>query len=103
MTAELGGDFERKKNEQRPLATQKQRHEMRNVHVVGCDGLGMNAKHCDTCQHKTVEEAILTGGQWKTCVLTCAIGHKPRFFKPRYIHDYEWGWKRKCEDYKNAD
>ena len=67
------------------------------------DGLGMKAKHCDTCQHKTVEEAILTGGQWKTCVLTCAIGHKPRFFKPRYIHDYEWGWKRKCEDYKNAD
>lgn len=30
----VSGDFERKKNEQRPLATQKQRHEMRNVHVV---------------------------------------------------------------------
>lgn len=66
----------------------------------------MKAKHCDTCQNKVVEEAILTGGQWKTCVLACAIGHKPRFFTPRYIHDYEWGWKRKCTDYKgqsNAD
>ena len=61
------------------------------------------AKHCDTCHNKVVEEAILTGGQWKTRVLTCALGHKPRFFKPRYINDYEWGWKRKCEDYKNAD
>ena len=60
----------------------------------------MKAKHCDTCHNKVVEEAILTGGQWKTRVLTCALGHKPRFFKPRYIHDYEWGWKRKCEDYK---
>ena len=64
------------------------------------DGLDMKAKHCDTCQHKTVEEAILTGGQWKTRALTCAIGHKPRFFKPRFIHDYNWGWKRSCADYE---
>ena len=60
----------------------------------------MKAKHCDTCHNKVVEEAILTGGQWKTCVLTCALGHKPRFFKPRFIHDYNWGWKRNCADYE---
>ena len=50
--------------------------------------------------NKLIEEAIFTGGQWKTCVLTCALGHKPRFFKPRFIHDYNWGWKRNCADYE---
>ena len=60
----------------------------------------MKAEHCDTCHNKVVEETILTNKQWKTYILTCALGHKPRFFKPRYILDYEWGWKRKCSDYK---
>ena len=60
----------------------------------------VKAKHCDECKNSVAEEAILTGGQWKTCVLTCSLGHKPRFFKPRYIHDYRWGWKRNCADYE---
>ena len=63
----------------------------------------MKAKHCDECKHSVVEEAILTGGQWKTYVLTCTLGHKPRFYKPRYIHDYQWGWKRNCIDYESIE
>ena len=50
----------------------------------------MKAKHCDECKNSVVEEALLI----------CALGHKPRFFKPRYIHDYQWGWKRNCTDYE---
>lgn len=66
----------------------------------------MKAQHCDICQHRVVEEAILTGGHWKSCVLTCALGHKPRFFKPKNAVDYEWGWKRRCTNHNeqsNAD
>ena len=50
----------------------------------------MKAKHCDECKNSVVKEVLLT----------CALGHKPRFFKPRYIHDYQWGWKRNCTDYE---
>ena len=76
--------------------------------ICSCGGestdkeLQVKAKHCDACQHGIVEEAILIGGRWKTCVLTCSLGHKPRFFKPKNAGDYEYGWKRRCEDYKNG-
>lgn len=42
----------------------------------------------------------LAGEASASTVLTCALGHKPRFFKPRFIHDYNWGWKRNCADYE---
>lgn len=38
-------------------------------------------------------------------VLTCAKGHKPRFYMPRNDNplDLNWGWKRACADFKTAN
>jgi hypothetical protein len=29
----------------------------------------------------------------------CVRGHRPRFYKPLYEGDYDYGWKRRCEDF----
>ena len=60
----------------------------------------METRHCDECEKRVVEEAVLTGGKWKTCVLSCRAGHKPKFYKPRSANDFCWGYKRKCADYE---
>ncbi len=56
-------------------------------------------RNCDDCENRVVEEGIWAGGQWKTCVLSCSAGHKPRFYKPRGANDFHWGWKRACADF----
>jgi hypothetical protein len=41
-------------------------------------------------------------GHWNPVngTLICAKGHKPRFYKPLYVGDDNWGWKRRCENYQ---
>lgn len=33
-------------------------------------------------------------------ILSCKKEHKPKFYLPKNELDTNWGWKRKCEDYK---
>ncbi len=57
----------------------------------------MKAKHCDECAN---EGPYFPDNEYK---FNCLLGHKPRFYQPRspYPHDgNDWGWKRKCEDFK---
>ena len=63
----------------------------------------MKARFCDECKHHVAEEAVFTDGRWTTCVLTCTLGHKPRFFKPKHINDSRWGWKRACADFEQRE
>ena len=53
-------------------------------------------RHCDECQH--FDAALLDAGEgWP-----CGEGHKPRFYQPTSEGDLSWGWKRRCEDFKDA-
>ena len=63
----------------------------------------MKARFCDECKYHVAEEAVFTDGRWTTCVLTCTLGHKPRFFKPKHINDSRWGWKRACADFEQRE
>ena len=58
----------------------------------------MKARFCDECKHHVAEEAVFTDG-----LLTCTLGHKPRFFKPRHINDSRWGWKCACVDFEQRE
>lgn len=57
----------------------------------------MKAKHCDECIHFHNPSEIRPRAG-------CAMGHKPRFYKPKNLHCVvfvrNWGWKRKCDDFK---
>lgn len=53
-------------------------------------------RHCDECaNHRAV-----IGNE-----LACALDHKPRWFAPKNDnpHDINYGWKRKCEDFRELD
>lgn len=61
----------------------------------------MKAKHCDECQHMKVEEARqVVPDLWVTDVIRCAKGHSPRFYMPRNYSDTDYGWKRRCDDFR---
>ena len=51
------------------------------------------AKKCDECEHwdETLAAYLLP---------PCGIGHKPRFYQQRTGYGPSWGWKRKCDDFK---
>lgn len=51
------------------------------------------AKHCDECRH-------WRGGSFGAP--DCAKGHKPRFYLPTRIMAQNWGYKRRCEDFKET-
>ena len=52
-------------------------------------------RYCDECAHRR----LYSEGAAESP--PCELGHKPRFYKPyEYQHDYNWGWKRRCEDFK---
>ena len=53
-------------------------------------------RHCDECEHFDRRIPALDSG------LVCLLGHKPRFYQPYKIEDHRWGWKRRCEDFKEA-
>jgi len=59
----------------------------------------MKASYCIDCKHH-----LITGECG--CVLTCAKGHKPRFYRPvgRYpFYTDSGGWKRVCGNYEKDD
>jgi len=58
----------------------------------------MKAKDCMTCKSHSYT------GEYSEKLL-CAKGHKPRFYGPRigYGDPYDYGWKRRCEDYELAE
>ena len=50
-------------------------------------------RYCDECEH------------WQEInfrrTTPCSLGHKPRFYRPTDDpHHINWGWKRRCEDFK---
>jgi len=51
-------------------------------------------RHCDECKHFTRYETRHP--------TVCKLGHQPMFRKPKNEdpHDSSWGWKRRCEDFK---
>jgi hypothetical protein len=50
------------------------------------------AKQCDECRHSGWDSVKGT--------VTCAKGHKPRFYQPRHMGDELWGWKRRCDEFE---
>ena len=59
--------------------------------------MSAKAKNCTDC--RSCEWHPVHGD------LTCAKGHKPRFYKPRAVQMYQewngtWGWKRRCDDFE---
>lgn len=50
------------------------------------------AKQCDECAHH------FSKGEGNSPL--CDKRRKPRFFMPKHGGDYEYGYKRKCEDFK---
>lgn len=57
-------------------------------------GEEIKAKHCDECRHFDQPTALTRP--------PCAIGNKPRFYKPKHGRDDDWGWKRKCNDFEEV-
>lgn len=53
------------------------------------------ATECLGCVHHSLS------GEYDE-ILTCAKGHKPRFYQPKdpYPHWADWGWKRCCSEYQ---
>jgi hypothetical protein len=49
-------------------------------------------RHCDECQHWRYTDDI-------DAKPTCAKGHTPRFYMPRWYGDDGCGFKRRCLDY----
>ena len=54
----------------------------------------MKTAHCDECRH-----SLWSYRKDGTPMLRCKLRKKPRFFLPRFADD-DYGWKRKCGDYK---
>jgi hypothetical protein len=51
-------------------------------------------RHCDECQH------FVATPKTPGADLSCGQGHQLRFYHPRSQMDYDWGWKRACDDYR---
>ena len=51
-------------------------------------------RHCDECLHRQEINFRRTN--------PCELGHKPRFYQPTHEGDKNWGWKRRCEDFKES-
>jgi hypothetical protein len=64
----------------------------------------MKASHCDECEHATIKWYEYKGPP-AFDVLTCAKGHKPRFYAQRKDNpmSFDWGWKRVCADFVTAN
>jgi hypothetical protein len=51
------------------------------------------ARNCADCDHFR-----FVGTLQDAC--ECSKGHRPRFYNPRSPNDPDWGWKRRCDDFK---
>ena len=54
--------------------------------------MSKKVKQCDECQHFAYYDGPL-----------CAKGHKPRFYLPTRVMAQGWGYKRRCEDFKEIE
>lgn len=54
----------------------------------------MRARHCHECAHFVASIADPD---------VCGLGHRPRFYMPRDPPPDGWGWKRRCEDFKDRN
>ena len=77
----------------------------------GGGGAAMKAKQCDECRHfyigaasRVPENLIVTKElcAFPGCV-ACLRGHCPRFYVPQSETDDTWGWKRRCDDFKEVN
>lgn len=51
----------------------------------------IKTRHCDECRfHK-----VVIGNE-----LACEYDHKPRWYSPKSPMDQNYGWKRKCAEYR---
>ncbi len=53
--------------------------------------MSTTTKNCEECSN---HRAVL-GNE-----LACALDHKPRWFSPKGTLDQNYGWKRKCDDFR---
>ncbi len=60
------------------------------------------AKRCEECKFwKWVPWTSFDGlSHGWIPVEGCGKGHHPRFYNPRHEGDAEWGWRRRCSDFK---
>ena len=54
-------------------------------------------RHCEECWHMDRRIEALDANA------VCKLKHKPRFYQPARIMDNNWGWKRRCEDFKERE
>lgn len=54
------------------------------------------SKQCDTCNSYNPEFIADSRD-------ACLKGHEPQWFNPKHSRDDTWGWRRVCQDYKEAD
>jgi len=59
------------------------------------------AKYCLDCIYHSLSREYSE-------ILTCAKGHKPRFYPPKRNYPFMepcevYGWKRRCLDYKEVE
>jgi len=52
----------------------------------------MKTQHCDECKHFNDED--VPGAR------VCEKNHKPRWYSPKGTLDQNYGWKRKCDDFR---
>lgn len=53
------------------------------------------SRHCDECVNRR------RYSEGKTESPPCDLGHRARFYRPTSDpHKIDWGWKRRCEDFK---
>ena len=50
-------------------------------------------RYCDECSNYDERKSRVSENP-------CGIGHKPRFYRQRVGWSPDWGWKRRCEDFK---
>lgn len=58
----------------------------------------VKTQFCDQCQHAKFANCL--DGKFR---LACAVGHRPKFFAPRFEMDHIWGYKRKCRDFDKRE
>jgi hypothetical protein len=56
----------------------------------------MKAKQCNDCKSFKYDFE-------KTPSVWCLKNHKLRFYKPKFIMDFDAGWKRKCNDFERIE
>lgn len=56
--------------------------------------MDVKTQFCDQCKH-----GQFVNRRDDDIRLVCTVGHRPKFFAPRFEMDHIWGYKRKCDDF----